>query len=95
MGELGGQAAFVVHGHGGLDELTTGGPNRVSYLNDGRVSTFELRRRRPGPAPGRQPRICAAATRPRTRRMLRALLSGEDHSPRRDVVLLNARPPWP
>ena len=42
LGELGSQAALVVHGHGGLDELTTSGPNRVSQLRDGRVDTFEL-----------------------------------------------------
>jgi len=42
LGELGGQAAFVVHGYGGLDELTTDGPNTVSYLKDGRVSTFKF-----------------------------------------------------
>ena len=29
-------------GIGGLDELTTGGPNRVSHLRDGKVNTFDL-----------------------------------------------------
>jgi len=42
LSELGGQAALVVHGHGGLDELTTSGPNRVSRLDHGQVDTFEL-----------------------------------------------------
>jgi len=40
--QLGGEAAFVVHGHGGLDELTTTGPNRVSELRDGQVRTYTL-----------------------------------------------------
>jgi anthranilate phosphoribosyltransferase len=48
LGELGGQAAFVVHGHGGLDELTTSGPNRVSRLQNGEVETFELEARELG-----------------------------------------------
>ncbi|MEJ2559747.1 MAG: anthranilate phosphoribosyltransferase, partial [Anaerolineae bacterium] len=39
LGALGSEAAFVVHGAGGLDELTTTGPNRVSALRDGRVET--------------------------------------------------------
>jgi anthranilate phosphoribosyltransferase len=89
LGELGGEAAFVVHGHGGLDELTTGGPNRLSYLCDGRVSTFTLdgadlglRRAQAQDLHGGDPAENA--------RMLRALLAGEDDTTRRDVVLLNA-----
>jgi anthranilate phosphoribosyltransferase len=42
LGELGGRAAFVIHGYGGLDELTTDGPNRVSLLKNGSVKSFEL-----------------------------------------------------
>jgi anthranilate phosphoribosyltransferase len=89
LGELGGQAAYVIHGHGGLDELTTAGPNRVSHLKGGRVTTFELdgaefglRRAAPELLRGGEPEQNA--------NMLRAVLSGEDETPRRDVVLLNA-----
>ena len=89
LGELGGKAAFVVHGYGGLDELTTSGPNRVSHLNHGKVETFVLdasdfglRRVKPTDLKGGEPAKNA--------RMLRNLLSGQDDSPRRDVVLLNA-----
>lgn len=89
LGELGGQAAYVVHGHGGLDELSTGGPNRISHLHDGRVDTFTLdaaelglRRADPELLRGGEPAQNAA--------MLRDLLAGVDDSPRRDVVLLNS-----
>ncbi len=89
LGELGGRAAFVVHGYGGLDELTTGGPNRVSRLKDGAVETFEfdaadlgLRRARPADLRGGEPEENA--------RILRALLGGKDRSTRRDVLLLNS-----
>jgi len=89
LGELGSRGAFVVHGYGGLDELTTAGPNRVSALRDGRVTTFDLDPAEFGLRPvslddlrGGTPEENAAA--------LRAILSGEDRSPRRDVVLLNA-----
>jgi anthranilate phosphoribosyltransferase len=89
LGELGGRAALVVHGYGGLDELTTAGPNRVSHLKDGLVKTYQmdaadfgLQRAAPDDLRGGDPGENA--------RMLRHLLSGEDQSPRRDVVLLNA-----
>lgn len=89
LGELGGKAAYVVHGHGGMDELVTSGPNRVSHLRDGKVRTFELDASRFGLRPagaetlrGGEPQENAA--------ILRALLSGEDRSPRRDVLLLNS-----
>ena len=89
LGELGGQAAYVVHGYGGLDELTTAGPNRVSHLIDGRVESFELdsaqyglRRVQDGDLRGGLAEENAA--------ILRELLSGRDTSPRRDVVLLNS-----
>lgn len=89
LAALGGQAAFVVHGAGGLDELTTGGVNRVSHLKDGRVRTYELdptdlglRRARPEDLRGGDPAENAA--------ILRAILAGQDRTPRRDVVLLNA-----
>lgn len=89
LGELGGRAAFVVHGYGGLDELTTNGPNRVSHLHKGRVSTFELdpselnlRRAPASSLQGGDPEENA--------RILSSVLAGEDNSPRRDVVLLNA-----
>lgn len=89
LGALGGRAAFVVHGHGGLDELTTSGPNRVSHLKNGRVETYELDgaelHLRPMPAEGLR-----GGDPGENARMLRSLLSGEDGTARRDVVLLNA-----
>lgn len=89
LGELGGTAAFVVHGYDGLDELTTSGPNRVSHLHDGQVNTYELDPADYGFARGHietlrggDPQENAIIT--------RSILTGEDDSPRRDVVLLNA-----
>ena len=89
LGALGGTAAFVVHGPDGLDELSTNGPNRISHLRGGQVNTFvfdpaalRLRRAAPDDLRGGEPAQNA--------RILRAILSGEDRSPRRDVVLLNA-----
>jgi anthranilate phosphoribosyltransferase len=39
---LGSDAAWVVHGNDGLDELTTTAPSFVAELKDGTVSTFEV-----------------------------------------------------
>jgi anthranilate phosphoribosyltransferase len=89
LGELGGQAAFVVHGHGGLDELTTSGPNRVSRLQNGMVETFELEAGDLGLRPARREELRGGEP-PQNAKMLRDLLACRDQSPRRDVVLLNA-----
>lgn len=90
---LGSRAAYVVHGHGGLDELTTTGPNRVSRFGvgdtNGQVITEMLDPRQLGMAQARhedllggEPAENAAIT--------RAILAGIDRGPRRDVVVLNA-----
>ncbi len=41
--ELGSEHALVVHGEGGLDELSTLGWTKVSQLRDGEITTYELR----------------------------------------------------
>ena len=89
FGKLGRKAALVVHGHGGLDELTTAGPNRVSHLKAGKVETYELdpadfnlKASTPDELRGGEPAQNA--------QMMRAILTNEDQSSRRDVVILNA-----
>ena len=41
--ELGSEHALVVHGEGGIDELSTAGSSRVSELRNGSITTYELR----------------------------------------------------
>jgi len=86
---LGSRAACVVHGADGLDELTTTGPNRVSALRDGQVTTFEF-----DPASIGLPRArlddLLGGTPEENAAILRDILSGDDRGPRRDIVLLNA-----
>ncbi len=89
LGELGGQAAFVIHGYGGMDELTTSGPNRVSHLRNGQVTSFNLNPADLGLRPT-TPDLLTGGEPMENAGILRSLLEGRDQSPRQDVVLLNA-----
>ena len=89
LGELGCEAAYVVHSHDGLDELTTSSPNRVSHLSGGRVATFELDTDELGLQKASRKTLQGGDSQENAQ-MLRAILSGDDAGPRRDVVLLNA-----
>ncbi len=89
LGALGSTSALVVAGYGGVDELTTTGPNRVSRLVDGEVTTYDLDPLELGfkgahisDLLGGDPPINAA--------ILRGVLSGEEDGPKLDVVVLNA-----
>jgi anthranilate phosphoribosyltransferase len=89
LGSLGGKAAFVVHGHGGLDELTTSGRNLMSHLHNGQVNTFEFDARKLGLRPAKAEQLTGGDP-PQNATILRNLLNCQDDSPRRDVVLLNS-----
>jgi anthranilate phosphoribosyltransferase len=90
--DLGSRAAYVVHGHDGLDELTTTGPNRVSSfgLNGGEeVVTDTIDPRALGFAHA-TPEELVGGDPDENARITRDVLSGADRGPRREVVLLNA-----
>jgi len=87
--EIGGVAAFVVHGNGGLDELTTTGPNKVSELRDSKVETYTLDPQSLGFSQsnledllGGDPEHNATIT--------RGILDGTVDGPKRDTVLINS-----
>jgi anthranilate phosphoribosyltransferase len=91
--QLGSRAAYVVHGFGKLDELTTEGPNQVSYFGvapaNGGIVTEMLDPRELGFAPA-QPEDLRGGDPYENARILRTVLASEDRGPCRDVVLLNA-----
>lgn len=89
LGRLGKKAAYVVHGAGGLDELSTMGANRVSYVKDGDVTTFELDPADYGFAYGNIDDMIGGEPEENAK-ITRDILSGKDKGPRRDIVLLNA-----
>jgi anthranilate phosphoribosyltransferase len=72
-----------------MDELTTGGPNQVSHLKDGRVTTYELNAADYGLRAACDEDMSGADPEDNAQKM-RALLSGKDKGPCRDVVLFNA-----
>ncbi len=89
LGQMGVQAAFVVHGHGGLDELSTTGPNRVTALRNGTLTTEELDPALLGLPRARREDLLGGDAEENAR-ITRAILSGEDRGPKRDMVILNA-----
>ncbi|MBN1440928.1 MAG: anthranilate phosphoribosyltransferase [Anaerolineales bacterium] len=89
LGGLGGRAAYVVHGFGGLDELNAGGPNRVSHLKDGAVRTFDFDPAEAG-IPRADPQELRGGTAEENAALMRAVLSGKGSPAVRDAVLLNA-----
>jgi anthranilate phosphoribosyltransferase len=85
---LGARRAYVVHGHGGLDEISTTGPTDVYAVEDGSVARrvwepadFGVSRARLEELQGGDAARNAA--------ILRAVLEGRT-GPQRDIVLVNA-----
>jgi anthranilate phosphoribosyltransferase len=86
---LGATRAYVVHGAGGIDELSPCGPNLVCEVEEGRVREYELdplelgvERCAPEELRGGDPATNAAA--------LRAVVAGEAQDGHRAAVILNA-----
>ncbi|MEW5912128.1 MAG: anthranilate phosphoribosyltransferase [Thermodesulfobacteriota bacterium] len=88
LGRLGCASAFVVHGHGGLDEISLSGPTLMARLQDGRVERQVV-----SPEDLGLPRASAEAVRggdsQRNAALTLAVLRGES-GPRRDLTLANA-----
>lgn len=88
LARLGADAAWVVHGSDGLDEVTVTGPTFVAELKGGAIRTFEVT-----PEDADLPRAkiedLKGGDAIANARALRAMLHGQP-GPYRDVVLLNA-----
>lgn len=88
LGVLGAERAWVIHGAGGLDELSTLGHTKVSELRHGAVKTFYVHPSDVGLRPASVTDL-AGGTAAENAEIIEQLLAGET-GPRRDVVLLNA-----
>ncbi len=88
LNNLGCEAAWVVHGLDGLDEMTTTGPSYVAELKDGKVSTFEVSPEDAG-LPTAQPEDLKGGDGEHNAAALRAVMDGVA-GPYRDVTIYNA-----
>ncbi len=86
---LGHRRTWVVHGSGGMDELTTSGPSRVLRVDGGNATEFTVD---PAELPLRPatPADLAGGGPARNAALAREVLAGTAPAPLRDMVLLNA-----
>ncbi|MDQ0188545.1 anthranilate phosphoribosyltransferase [Alicyclobacillus cycloheptanicus] len=85
---LGSEHALVVHGAGGLDEISIAGETRVAEVKDGEVREYTIHPEMFGLPISDLSHVVGGDARENAE-IIRALLAGE-RSPRRDIVLLNA-----
>lgn len=85
---LGTKRAFVVHGHDGMDEITTTAPTRVTELNNGVIKSYDFdpmdffqSYADPKDIKGKDKNVNAEIT--------KSILKGEK-GPKRNIVLINA-----
>ena len=84
----GSHRAMVVHGEGGLDELTTVGISRVVELRDASIRSYDVDAAEFG-LPEAVPDDLRGGSPQDNAEMFEAILAGET-GPRRDIVVLNA-----
>lgn len=86
---LGVRHALVVHGAGGLDELTLTGPSEIAEVRKGTVTPSDLQPEETGLPRCTLAELQAADTAEGNAAILQSIFAGET-GPRRDIVLLNA-----
>jgi anthranilate phosphoribosyltransferase len=88
LAELGVERAFVVHGAGGLDEISLAGETKVGEVRGGSVRVYEITPEDFGLSRAPISAITGGDA-PHNAELLRAILAGE-RGPRRDIVIANA-----
>ncbi len=86
---LGFEHAIVVHGMGGLDEISLLGPTKIAEVRSGRVKTFLIKPEDFGM------KSCviediAGGTPEYNAKIIRDIFTGKEKGPKRDIVVLNA-----
>jgi anthranilate phosphoribosyltransferase len=88
LAEFGTKRAFVIHGAGGLDEISLAGETQIAEVRDGKVRRFAVTPEEFGVE--RAPlEALAGGTPGENARLIEALLGGEN-GPRLDIVIVNA-----
>jgi anthranilate phosphoribosyltransferase len=85
---LGAEHVWVVHGHDGLDELTTTGATDVAELKDGKITVYEVTPADAGLAPARLSDL-RGGDETQNAAAIREVLAGKK-TPLRDIAVLNA-----
>ena len=85
---LGAEHVWVVHGHDGLDELTTTGATSIAELKDGEVHVFEITPADAGLQPARLTDLLGGDADVNATAIRRVLAGAKE--PFRDIVVLNA-----
>jgi anthranilate phosphoribosyltransferase len=85
---LGAEHVWVVHGHDGLDELTTTGATDVAELKDGNITVFEVTPADAGLAPAKLSDLKGGDEKENAA-AIREVLAGKK-TPLRDIAVLNA-----
>jgi anthranilate phosphoribosyltransferase len=89
LAQLDTSRAFVVHGFGGIDELSPCGPNAIAEVVDGVVHDRVIDPIDYGIEPA-DPEVLTGGTPAENADEIRAIFAGDLHGPKRDAVLLNA-----
>ena len=86
--DLGTERAMVVHGEGGLDEISTLGKTAISEVKDGSVTSYEFDHSSVGIPQGTLAEIVGGDAEANAR-IVRDILDGKK-TPQRDITVLNA-----
>ena len=89
LARLGARRAFVVHGAGGIDELSPAGQNLVAEVVEGRVSERTIDPQELGVARC-DPHELVGGSAAENAATIRAIFAGSANGGRRDAILLNA-----
>ncbi|MFQ5742842.1 MAG: anthranilate phosphoribosyltransferase [Acidobacteriota bacterium] len=88
LGRLGSERALVVHGAGGLDELSTLGPSQVAEWDGEGVRAYQIDPQQLG-LPASEADQLRGGSKEENAATIRAVLEGRE-GPARDIVVLNA-----
>ncbi|MFA6456582.1 MAG: anthranilate phosphoribosyltransferase [Bacteroidota bacterium] len=86
--DLGTERALVVHGYGGMDEISTIGETRISEIKDGKLTTFAFQLDSVG-IPVADIADLAGGGAEENMKIIESIVRGEKGAPR-DIVVLNA-----
>lgn len=89
LGNLGTKKALVVHGIGGLDEISTFGETKVSELENGKVQTYKIKPEDFG-IHRASPKELLGGDAKQNADIATRLLKDKEVGPKRDIVILNS-----